>query len=124
LWKNGDVKRLFLSGGKGEGMGRSEAEVMGEFAEKFGVPKKIITLEGESTSTVENLTNVRSLVKDCESVVAISDDYHLTRIKFLAWQQGWSLQTYPAQRKPDSAFQMWSVLRETLAMIYYAFGGK
>lgn len=120
LWKNRQIDRIFLSGGKGEGMGRSEAEVMRERAIAQGIDASKIVIEDTSTSTVENLQNVKPLTKDCKSIVAISDGYHLTRIKFLAWQQGIQLGTVPAERGAGRAFETWSMFRETLGIIYYA----
>lgn len=123
LWKNRQIERIFLSGGKGEGMTRSEAEVMLERALKQGIPRNVLVGEDTSKSTEENLQNVAMLTKDCRSIVAISDGYHLTRIRLLAWQQGMHLTTYPAQRQPDRAFELSSLLRETCGVIYYASRG-
>jgi uncharacterized SAM-binding protein YcdF (DUF218 family) len=120
LWKQGDIQRFFFSGGTGEGMGRSEAEVMKEYAMELGVPSSLIEIEDQSHSTNENLRNTRNLTEDCSSIVGISDGYHLSRIRFLAWQQGWKLQTYPAKKQPDRVFELSSILRESFALIYYA----
>ncbi len=117
LLEEGSVRHLYLSGGKGEGNRQSEAEVMGEYAQSLGVPKSSITVEDRSRSTWENLQNTRPLTSRCDSVVAISDSYHLARIGLYAQVQGWpQVQTYPADRKPDLLFRAQNLLREAVGI--------
>lgn len=120
LYKDGQIHTLYLSGGKGEGMLRSEAAVMKSVALRAGVRAGDIVLEDHSRSTRENLLNTRPLTQGCKSVLAISDGYHLSRIRFLAWQQGWNLQTYPADEAPVETFLAWSIGREVLGILFYS----
>ncbi len=120
LYAQGKLERLILTGGKGEGMRRSEAAVMRDVAINAGVDTLDITLEDQSTSTRENLLNSRPLTKDCSSVLAISDGFHLSRIHFLAWQQGWNLPTYPVEETINPRFETWSIIRETLGILFYS----
>ena len=121
LYRNGQVSRLILSGGRGEGNRETEAAVMQTVAVEQGVGTADIWLEESSTSTQENLSYARNLTSDCSSVVAISDQYHLGRIRLLAWRQGWfSLMTYPAQdREPVTPAERWSFQREVFGVLYY-----
>lgn len=120
LYKKGDVKRLIMSGGKGSGVRTSEAEVMSTLAMDNGVRAGDITIEDQSHSTWENIAHTRNLTQDCESVVAISDQYHLARIELLAWRQGWSeLDTVPAEDRPPEESEQRSITREILAYLYY-----
>ncbi len=120
LYTQNKLKKLILTGGKGEGMRRSEAAVMRDVAVNAGVDPLDIILEDQSTSTRENLLNSRPLTKDCESVLAISDGFHLSRIRFLAWQQGWDLPTYPVEETINPRFETWSIARETLGILFYS----
>lgn len=120
LYMQGKLKKLILTGGKGEGMRRSEAAVMRDVAVENGVRSEHIILEDQSTSTRENLLNTRPLTKECSSVLAISDAFHLSRIRFLAWQQRWDVPTYPAEKKPTQRFESWSIGREALAILFYS----
>jgi uncharacterized SAM-binding protein YcdF (DUF218 family) len=122
LYRQGSLRRIYLSGGRGEGMPESEAEVMRRMAVVHGVANEDLTIEERSTSTRENLIFTQPLAKHCASVVAISDRYHLARIRVLAWLQGWKLQTYPADRHATKAFEVRSVMREVLGIVA-AFGG-
>ncbi len=120
LYKKGVIKRLILSGGKGSGVRTSEADVMRALATENGVKGTDITIEDQSHSTWENIANTRNLTLDCESVVAISDQYHLARIELLAWRQGWSaLDTVSAADRPPEQSEQRSITREVLAYLYY-----
>ncbi len=121
LYRNENVKRLILSGGRGEGNAQSEAFVMRREALKQGVDMRDIVIEEQSRSTAENLHFTRNLTSDCSSVVAISDQYHLGRIRLLAIRQGWfGLQIYPAQdREPAGGAERWSFQREVFGVLYY-----
>ncbi len=117
LYKEGSVKKLFLSGGKGEGMPASEAAVMRSEAIRDGVPAKAITVEQQSKSTRENLDNTLPLTLDCRSVVGVSDRYHLARIELLAAQMGHPIMIYPAAAPSNAAFEFQSVIREAAGII-------
>ncbi|MBI3619053.1 YdcF family protein [Candidatus Peregrinibacteria bacterium] len=119
LYQKGLIHRLFLTGGKGEGMIQSEAEVMRRLAVRSGVRAGDIVTEPASRSTKENLEDVRPLVATCSSVIGISDGYHLARIEFLARQQGWNLTTYPSEVQTSLSFETASVLREAAGILYY-----
>lgn len=125
LWREGSVKRLFMTGGRGEGVRESEAQVMKDLAMQLGVPGESIVMEDQSHSTWENIAFVKNLTSDCSSVVAISDGYHLARIKLLSRRQDWNeLQTVPAVVPMEDRPPMYNdkpSLREVSAYIYYAF---
>jgi len=119
LYHAHQLQKLYMTGGRGEGMSVSEAEVMRDEAVREGVPTADISLEEQSHSTEENIRFTRPLTGSCSSVVAISDDYHLARIGWIARMQGWKLSTAPAQRKPDALFEAQSVFREVGALFMF-----
>lgn len=125
LWREGSVKRLIMTGGRGEGVRESEAQVMKNLAMQLGVPGESIALEDHSHSTWENIEFVKNLTSTCASVVAISDGYHLARIKLLSRRQDWDeLETVPAVVPAEDRPPMYNdkpSLREVSAYIYYAF---
>ncbi len=116
LFDQGRLHRLFFTGGRGEGNSKSEARVMREYAISLGVPAERITLEENSRSTWENLLYTRPLTEDCQSTLAISDGYHLARIRMIAGIQGWELPTYPAGHPPAFLFTARSLLREAIGV--------
>lgn len=124
LYRDGSINRFIFSGGvgKGSGLSDSEASVMRAEAERLGVRATDIILESNSHSTWENLLFARPLTVGCESVVGISDQFHLARIEFLAWRQGWgTLGTIPSEDRPPAISERASVIREMFAMVYYVF---
>ncbi|MDD5025746.1 MAG: YdcF family protein, partial [Candidatus Peribacteraceae bacterium] len=123
LYRSGDVQTIILAGGKGRTIQDSEAAVMRKVAMLNGVAPEHIKTEDRSENTWENLRNTLPLTEGCQSVLAVSDGYHLARIASFARRQGWGMpfHTYPASPKPPLMFQTLSVLREALALIYYAY---
>lgn len=120
LYRDGQVKRLIMTGGKGEGNRKTEAEVMREQAIAEAVPASAIVLEDHARSTWENLLYSKNLTSDCSSVVAISDQYHLGRIHLLALRQGWrGLMTWPAQQHSPIGLEQRGFMREVFAVLYY-----
>ncbi len=123
LWKEGMLQILILSGGKGDSWRLSEAAVMRQQAIRSGVDARNILIEDTARSTKENLSKSKQIVDEhCASVVAISDQYHLARIRLLAKQSGWgTLRTYGVPDRPERG-ESRSVVRELAAYLYYAFG--
>ena len=123
LWKNEQIQTLILTGGKGDSWRLSEAAVMRQQAIRDGVDGRDILLEDSARSTKENLEKSLDIVREnCDSVVAISDQYHLARIRLLAKKAGWgSIATYGVPDRPERG-ESRSIVREWAAYLYYAFG--
>ncbi len=123
LWKKGDIRLLILTGGKGDARRFSEAAIMRQHAIRDGVNGQHILIEDTARSTKENLSNSRAIIDEhCKSVVAISDQYHLARIRLLAKRSGWgTLMTYGVEDRPQQG-ELRSVVRELAAYVYYALG--
>jgi len=120
LYKEGVLRHIILSGGKGSQDVESEASVMRDVAIADGIPSAVISLEDQSRSTWENLVNSRPLTGSCSTVIGISDRYHLARIEYLASLQGFrGLQTIPADTDVPLAFEIRSFSREVVALLYY-----
>ena len=119
LFHQGKVQFLILSGGVGEGNTLSEAEVMRDEALKSGVPEDTLRLEKESTSTWENIKFAQPLAENCDSLVAISDRYHLARIRIAALRQNLDMMFYPATNPPSSLFEFKEILRESVGVLVY-----
>ncbi len=123
LYRTGRLKKVFLTGGRGEGMAESEASVMQRIAVVQGIRLEDIVIEQESHSTVENLRHSLPLMEDCMSIVGISDRYHLARIELLAARTGQPIMTYPAEANAGAAFEARSILREALGIMLTLSGG-
>lgn len=120
LYHEKKLKRLVLSGGKVDRDDQSEAEVMERYALRQSVPASAMQTEERATSTWQNLEYSRPFLADCDSIAAVSDGYHLGRIRLFAFMQGWgSLDTYPADEQPPTRHHLRSLLREVAAATYY-----
>ncbi len=123
LYRTGQVKTIYLTGGKGQGMKESEASVMRRMAVVNGVAQGDMRVEEASRSTWENIHNTLPLMRGCRSIVAVSDRYHLARIRVIAEQAGGPMTTYPAAAAPDWRFESLSVLREAAGIMLIALQG-
>jgi uncharacterized SAM-binding protein YcdF (DUF218 family) len=119
LLREGSVERLIFTGGLGEGNQVSEARVMRNEALRLGVTPEFIQMEEGATSTWQNVKFVLPHVQDCDSLVGISDRYHLARIRIIAWLQEVPMAVHPAEDTANLLFEIQSVLREALGNIAY-----
>lgn len=113
------VSRLILTGGKGSEGQLSEAEVMRDVALEAAVPPDKLRIEPFSSSTWNNIRNSLPLLGNCTTSVAISDRYHLARIRLIGKKQGITLETFPADPPPFGKFELKSIARETIGYAYY-----
>lgn len=86
LYRDKHVKCLIFSGGKSK-YGSHEVDVMKKTALKFSIPESDIFLDYEGNSTIETVRNMRQNFAE-KSLVFVSNDFHLARIKLLANRLG------------------------------------
>ncbi|HTH47143.1 MAG TPA: YdcF family protein [Candidatus Limnocylindria bacterium] len=122
LYRGGFVKRLVFSGGPGDGL-IHETEAMRMMALRLGVPPAAITLDREGLNTEATVRNTTALAAQAR-VLAVSEFYHLPRIKLAYQRAGCEVFTVPA--RPANWLRAWplnSVLREIPAFwVYYGRG--
>lgn len=85
-------KYLVVSGGDPEGQGITEAAVMAAWLRNHGADGERILVEDQANDTRQNLLYSKTLVHDMEletdTVMIITSEYHQTRARFLAHQNG------------------------------------
>ena len=88
LYKEGRVKKLILTGGKGGISNQNnedvpEAELMKESLVKNGVSLQDLIIDNSSNSTIENGINVANILnglkEDIQELILISSEFHLKR---------------------------------------------
>lgn len=83
---------LVVSGGDPTGQGLSEAAVMSAWLRNHGANGKRILLEDQANDTRENVllseALVRELGMETDTVLIITSEYHQTRARYLAEQNG------------------------------------
>ena len=87
FYKMGKKPKLVLSGGQGSDEKISEARAMYNYLEKKDFPLDKVILEEKSTTTYENLKNVRNMLdKDGikRKYVFVTNNYHVFRTSLFA----------------------------------------
>lgn len=91
---------LILSGGQGPGEDIAEGEAMARYAEQKNVGLEKIMVEGNSTSTEENLLFAKELMNgDRPRVIVVTTAYHVFRALLLARRQGLKCVGFGAKTK-------------------------
>lgn len=104
LWREEPGKTIFLCGGQCTMDPCPEAWIMKEFFLRNGVPAEYLILEDESTNTIQNLRNAKTIMEERGYTCAamITSDYHLTRALWIARDVGidvWGIAA-PSPRTP------------------------
>ena len=121
LYKDRLVKKLLVSGGVGDS-GYNEALVMRDMAVKAGVPKEDVVVDSNGVNTE---ATVRDSIPFFGSephprVLAVSQFYHLPRIKLAYQRAGWNVFTVPAGTSTPIRETPYLVAREIPAFwVYY-----
>ncbi|MBS0201625.1 MAG: YdcF family protein [Planctomycetes bacterium] len=120
LYKAGLASKLVFSGGPGPGAVH-ETEAMRTLAIKLGVPGDSIELDRDGLNTQATVRNlvVRSDFQQPPRVLAVSNYYHLPRIKLCFRRAGWEVCTVPARDSRRLYYQERLMLREVVALWWY-----
>lgn len=104
LYQQGRVAKLIFTGGSPKAGFMTEAEVGRRYAIAHGVPKEVILFENRSRDTYQNLANLLPILKENEldSLIIISDPYHLARAMVMAKSLGLNAYSEPT---PTSRYQ-------------------
>lgn len=108
---------VIVSGGQGADEVTSEASVMKAYLEQRGIASNRIWMEDKSTSTAENLSFSRKLMKGESPLVAVvSNNFHIYRAMALGRRQGLSgIQGIAA--KTDPYLLPNYMVREAMALV-------
>jgi vancomycin permeability regulator SanA len=121
LYKEGLVKRLFVSGGVGTS-GYNEAIVMRNMAIKRGVPAERIAVDSNGVNTNATVADTVPFFggDGWRRIIVVSQFYHLPRIKLAYERAGWNVITVPAGTSVPIPQTPRLVLREIPAFwVYY-----
>lgn len=98
LYRGGLVHKLIMSGGVGDN-GLDETVAMRSAAEKAGVPASAILLDHKGIDTDATVRNTTAIFtrRGINRVLAVSQGYHLPRVKLAYLSAGWDVRTVPAR---------------------------
>jgi vancomycin permeability regulator SanA len=89
LYKTGRVKKIIVSGGLGK-EGFYEGDKMKEYLARHNVPDSVIIVDNRGDNTLSTVKNTLSLRGQLHfnSIIVVSQFYHVTRTKMLFKKQG------------------------------------
>ena len=125
LYSNNLVSYIATTGGV-SGDYPSEGYVAAELAMQHGVLQEHLIIEGTSTSTWENLSNVWPLLAEqgITEVTIVSDGFHLARARRMALDLGFTeVQIWASPAVVDTKTYLWYEFREVGALLSYTFLG-
>jgi len=123
LYIAGLASKIVFSGGPGDGM-ITEPAAMRALAVSRGVPSDACILDESGLNTRASLDAFHQIAAShgWRTSLAVSDFYHLPRIKLLADRMGIAIRTVPAHaRHARTGTPLW-MARETIAWWAYALG--
>jgi vancomycin permeability regulator SanA len=97
LYEDGLVKYVFVSGGVGDS-GYNEALVMRDMAVEAGVPAERVVIDSNGVSTDATVADTVPFFGEdgWRRILAVSQYYHLPRVKLAYQRAGWDVLTVPA----------------------------
>jgi uncharacterized SAM-binding protein YcdF (DUF218 family) len=120
LFRQGLAPMVITTGGHGEDAKYAEGEVGRDYLIANGVPERSVIAETQSDDTAESAKRVAKIMRanGMSKCLAVSDGYHLFRIKRLMAAQG--IETFGSPRPPSKAMtaeqRAGSYLREVLSL--------
>lgn len=122
LLREGAVRRLILTGGKGEGSAISEGAAGRRYALGRGIEPHLLLIEDRSRTTRQNLVEAQRLMRTHElrSALIVSDPLHLPRAIRIARSLGIDARASPTPwtRYQSAATQWPFLLRESFFMTF------
>ena len=121
LWREGLAKTIFLCGGQCTMDPCPEAGVMKAFFMGNGVPENCLIVEDQSTNTIQNLRNAKTIMdaRGYSCAAMITSDYHLTRALWIARDVGidvWGIAA-PSPHTPKGFIK--TRCKETVSWLLY-----
>jgi uncharacterized SAM-binding protein YcdF (DUF218 family) len=117
--------RVMTTGGAGGDPVFTEGGVGRSYLSEHGVPADAIIVENEGASTVESLAMTGEILHrmGLHSVIAVSDGYHIYRVKRMLESSG--LEAYGSPRKerdPSAVREWWNCFKQAVGYLLWRAG--
>ncbi|MEC7762387.1 MAG: YdcF family protein [Pseudomonadota bacterium] len=120
LFHAGRVDRIIVTGGIGD-VPPAEADVAADVLHAMGISETAILRDTRSTTTFENLIEARRLLAQGETVIIVSDAFHLPRSVLTARRFGLAASGESTSLTGANPWRITrAALREIPALIWYA----
>jgi uncharacterized SAM-binding protein YcdF (DUF218 family) len=126
LFQNGLAPVVITTGGAGADPNFSEGGVGHDYLMRRGVPESALIAETQASDTAESATRLAVIMHTnaMNSCIAVSDAYHVFRIRKMLESQG--LRVYVAPRPDSRPHSPWqravAVLRESASYLLWRLG--
>ncbi len=117
--------RIMTTGGAGGDPVFTEGGVGRSYLSEHGVPADAIIVENQGASTVESLSMTGEILHrmGLHSVIAVSDGYHIYRVKKMLESAG--LEAYGSPRKErgaSAAHEWWNCVKQAIGYLLWRAG--
>lgn len=124
LYKNNYASKIILTGGVGEDESMSESSVGKIYLMQKGVKESAIYIEEEGRTSWQSLNQVAQIIKDqnLDSVILVSDSFHMMRLKKMAGDLGFKSFLSPVRNSliaQNKIVKLKYILREVVVYIAY-----
>ena len=125
LYRHNLAPRIMTTGGAGGDPVFTEAEVGRAYLTEKGVPSEAIVVENEGNSTVASTALADEIMRRMRlnSVIVVSDGYHIYRVKKMLEFRGLKVYGSPRREHPhDSLRERWNYVKQALGYILWSCG--
>jgi uncharacterized SAM-binding protein YcdF (DUF218 family) len=128
LYQRGLAPMVITTGGSGGDEHYSEGGVGRDYLLSRGVPENAVIAETQSENTIRSADRVAAIMKrnGMQTCLAVSDGYHMFRIKRILAQQGITCYNAPrAELRPPTRWERARlILREVLSYTLWKLGAR
>jgi uncharacterized SAM-binding protein YcdF (DUF218 family) len=123
LFQSGLASTVVTSGGAGADPSYNEGQVGHDYLMRRGVPEASLIAETQGSDTASSARRIGVILRTnhMRSCIAVSDEYHVYRIRKLLEHEG--IKVYVAPRSDSRPHSEWqrtlAVLREALSFLYW-----
>lgn len=123
LYQKGVVSKIQLTGGNAPGE-LSEAEVSLKYILSKGISRDDVWIETQTSSTIEQISFIKNELikrKKINSIVVISDNYHLQRVKEISSFYNLHINVFASTLNLKTDKILFYQLRECIALLLFWF---
>jgi len=125
LYRSGIASVVITTGGSGADAKFSEGEVGHDYLMRRGIPAQSLIAETQVSDTAESAERIAVIMRTnrMHTCTAVSDEYHVFRIRKLLEHEGMKVYVAPrSDSRPHSAWQRAvAVIREAISYIAWRF---
>ena len=126
LFEKGMAPMVITTGGAGQDPDFSEGGVGRDYLLRHGVPEKSLIAETQGSDTAQSAERVGNImrVNGMHRSIAVSDAYHVFRIRALLEREGVEVEVAPRpESRPHSLWErFWAVMREAASYLFWKLG--